>query len=551
VKHGSTTIGNAADNPTDPSALTSQQGARSIAYEFKSASWTIDVQVSPARGAGRNFLFAGHPTVACQPILDIPIIAWDPPTPASDPLPPTPDVNFCEDQKLNLVGANLKSDNLGGMGPNLGDPQEIRFGNVFQTAANQEVDLVITNLTAYAHNRQGDENCLNGEYGNINVLTGTSVSLKFELKVGDAPLQHVPRVAFTIFDVDEGRRNKGQEYVSVCGWDKWTVPANSELEQFEAPDGCVKHGSTTIGNAADNPRDPARLTEQQYARSIAYEFNSATWTIDIQVSPANGAGRNFLFAGHPSIGCPTQQPVDDPVDPGCDTTPCFEMPIPIDVPLPRTPPPTHICEDQRLSLLASRVRSDNLGGAGPRTSDPQEIRYGDVFRTPANQAVDLVITNLTEYKHNRQGEENCLNGQYGNINVLTGTSVSLKFELKVGDAPLQQVPRVAFTIFDVDQGRGLRGHEFVSVCGWNKWTVPDDSELVQFEAPDGCVKHGSTTRGNAADNPSDPAELTQQQAARSIAYEFTGSSWTIDVQVSPSRGAGRNFLFAGHPSIAC
>jgi hypothetical protein len=200
-----------------------------------------------------------------------------------------------------MCTSGVKS-NLGGLGPDFDEPEEIRYYNV-ETG----IDLVVTNLTTYTANYAG-RNGKNGCFGTLNLLTipyeNNSVLLKYSLmKTGTNDLaDNVGDVHFTIFDVDQGTST----LETVTFYDRVETvytDANCELEQSGSLETGLTFHSTTKGVGNDNPHDPMAMTGQQMDRSVTVQYTDKSWwTLTFTTeSSKEGGGRNLLFAGKSAL----------------------------------------------------------------------------------------------------------------------------------------------------------------------------------------------------------------------------------------------------------
>jgi len=188
--------------------------------------------------------------------------------------------------------------NLGGAGPDSGEA-EIRYKN----AANingQGVDLVVTAAGQYTPNQA--KSGVAGSFGVINVKCGTEVTLVFNIVDSESGAAvTVDNVALSWYDLDEGKKNKGRSTVTSCG-DGLLTSSSTELTTQKLGS-CWSATSSTRGTAADNPKSPFGMTQQQRERVATFPFSgvsSFTSTINVE---RGSKGRNFLFAIEPGVAC--------------------------------------------------------------------------------------------------------------------------------------------------------------------------------------------------------------------------------------------------------
>ena len=114
---------------------------------------------------------------------------------------------------LGFLCRQVTANNLGGLGPNFEDKQEIRYSSILRD--DDQVDMVVTVGEGYItvpnnHGISGSENNgLNGKFGQINVRGSSSAEFTFRLvhtgtdKLID--IQKDQKVQFSLYDFDAGK----------------------------------------------------------------------------------------------------------------------------------------------------------------------------------------------------------------------------------------------------------------------------------------------------------------------------------------------------------
>jgi len=142
-----------------------------------------------------------------------------------------------------------------------------------------------------------------GDFARINVQCGTDVLVE-AITVNTGTLVPVVQdsVAFTLYDMDEGKRHKGRVSLQTCGHTSATFPMETELSSFE-DNGCIRVGSCKKGAKGNDPTSLDGLTADQTKRSVTLMWSStAKMTFKISVGAGVG-GRNFQFAFAPTNAC--------------------------------------------------------------------------------------------------------------------------------------------------------------------------------------------------------------------------------------------------------
>jgi len=256
--------------------------------------------------------------------------------------------------------------------------------------------------------------------------------------------------------------------------------------------------------------------------------------------------------------------------------------------------------------LHENLKYNNLGGQGPATTDPPELRYEKVFSKPKYSpgvgwgylAVDLVVkvaegSAYHAFNTARNGlwpevpsgvdEQDT---QMGQINIDSGTESTFDFMfVESGSYIPYALTDVLFSVYDLDQnmmkkagwkfnkGKGkntgwLTNHEYVEFphehgSKVSNWTLSEDPPTAIKESGSndkGTLRFTSTEFGVLSDNPTNPRDLSPFQAAHTVTVNYADTS---KFQVTfgheyvggvPHIGkkpiGGRNVIFAG-PGIFC
>jgi len=231
----------------------------------------------------------------------------------------------------NFFNSEVTQNNLGGVGPNKEDKEEVRYANVADG-----VDLVLTTDSKnYATNPKVkeingkmnatgcDNNGILGKFGQVNVKGNTAVAMTFTLVESgtDTPVEVAPEqtIFFSVYDMDgnpDKKYGSSFEYVDfttpVDSWnitDKSTVQVKGDNDHLSAKAG-------RIGDDADNPTDPLAMTQLQKNSAVWITYKGRnTWgmTFGEKNNPKGKGGRNLMFAGRAEGDCP---PGDVPPPPG-------------------------------------------------------------------------------------------------------------------------------------------------------------------------------------------------------------------------------------------
>jgi len=171
--------------------------------------------------------------------------------------------------------------NLGGHGPDLGGPHGIRYHNVAISGGNS-VDMVVTAVSEY----HADNARINGQrldshlveglaraFGAVNLQAETSVELSVDFyKSGTNASVKMERFYFSVFDVDEGRHCKTEEF-AVGGFSHVYLTNSSRLAVQRSGEGALFRSS---GGEVPRPISPALLTVEQRDHAATFVFEGTS-----------------------------------------------------------------------------------------------------------------------------------------------------------------------------------------------------------------------------------------------------------------------------------
>jgi hypothetical protein len=199
-----------------------------------------------------------------------------------------------------------------------------------------------------------------------------------------------------------------------------------------------------------------------------------------------------------------------------------------------------------LDIRTATVVYNNLGGAGPDKSDPQEMRFrGGVSHD--GKPFDLVITAMTSYTAgnvNKNGKD----GGFGLITMKCDTETDFLFSFvdPGTSAPVVQ-EEVHMATYDLDgggaQGGGL---EHVSSMGYTGYVTDPNPNLLATLYDDGHTELRTQFQsiGTSHANPSDPDTLTADQRRNAVMFFYKNvSSFTVNFGITGG-DSGRTLFFS-------
>lgn len=282
-QYSSTTHGRGTNNPSDPFDLSEVAAAHTVSLEYPEglSEFTVNYAVTKAAEKklrpdymGRNFLFAGASSLY-----------------------------YCKTDPVSLTFDNsqVAYNNLGGGGPDINSPEGVKYTNV-ATVNGRSIDLTINAVGDYSPFK-ATKNGKAGKYGIINMKRGVEATFDFALTgTDDGQPVAIDALYFSVLDLDEGKRMKLREGVSVSGYASSYLTEDTEIKMTTLGSGVVRFDSSMPGNGRDNPKDPETLNERQKNRAATFLFDHAdSWRVQLFVGGGPPSGRNFMFAGKSSV----------------------------------------------------------------------------------------------------------------------------------------------------------------------------------------------------------------------------------------------------------
>ncbi|KAK3265345.1 hypothetical protein CYMTET_25960, partial [Cymbomonas tetramitiformis] len=192
--------------------------------------------------------------------------------------------------------------NLGGVGPDLDAPKEIRYSEVAQAQDSSWLDLVVVNTSTFS-TTEGSSGKKN-EFGRILVKYGSYVELTFSLVLSGTDTPAEPSTFYFSFsDLDTGNSGNNPEAVRAINFARYVLTDDTDLTATVLRSGETRFKAQSEGTTLDNPESPDNLTDYQQAHSVLLLYeNTASFDIRLQVGGEKqdgqgGEGRNFFFAG--------------------------------------------------------------------------------------------------------------------------------------------------------------------------------------------------------------------------------------------------------------
>jgi hypothetical protein len=235
---------------------------------------------------------------------------------------------FCQEPStfLHFENSTVTVNNLGGKGPMVGVPDEIRYSEIATDHDGTVLDLVVTADEVYGYVPSNvTKNGVHGQFGIVNLFCGPTktsseayVTFKI-VRTGTNDAYQLDAFAFTVFDFDTGLHEQQIEYVDMrattpgfdavgTGYASYIVTSTSELEVSTVSKGVDPTGkdvgwkrfsATKHGTEADNPTTSQNMAREIADKSVVFTFRkTSTFSMTLGITPTGyDSGRNFMFAG--------------------------------------------------------------------------------------------------------------------------------------------------------------------------------------------------------------------------------------------------------------
>jgi hypothetical protein len=208
------------------------------------------------------------------------------------------------------------------------------------------------------------------------------------------------------------------------------------------------------------------------------------------------------------------------------------------------------------NLKFKKMLYRNLGGLGPHTSQPPNVRYKNVAKTLDGSPVDMILEslNFVTAKPKKVG----LFGDSAVVNIKNGHTVD--FTARFVDSETSNPVKLGpfhLSVMDIDTGKE-GGQEELTIGGFSDYYLLDETELTKVEMDDGRTRFIAGEPGTGADNPVDPLMLTDVQAKRTVSFQFPGGLDRFEFSYKVAKVAyddydaeseGRHFFLSGMSSL--
>jgi len=449
--------------------------------------------------------------------------------------------------------------NLGGFGPDRGAPPGLRFKNVFKSDTNP-VDMVITNTSLYVPTRSNASG-MEDFYIMIDVADNTSVDLSVDFyKSGtETPMPIPSALTLGIFDFDMQMDGQAREEVVVGGFQSYALSENSTVRVTEEG-AFTTFTATAVGQEADNPTDPFNQTQTQLDKTVSVVFAKGIKHFDMTMRVNGGqvGGRQIMLSGWSTLSCPEvgsycstlQCPDGFAPLPNFETIRCpGELCTPADVDTCCSTLEDGFCDNhERLQFTEASLMHNNLGGAGPSML-PKHVRIDDVFPASAKPRTEMRIAVDGPYQMKPAPPENALVGGFFQVQVLSGSSVTLSLKLfdSLTGAPTRRT--FALTVGGISKATGDKSIESMSATGFEYYNVTDSTTL-SVTNEDGTVTFTSDVYSPDRDLPSS-TQLPPAQLDKAVNFKYVRTG-EVRLTLSVVGGGGyRTFLIGGHSNLGC
>jgi len=209
--------------------------------------------------------------------------------------------------------------------------------------------------------------------------------------------------------------------------------------------------------------------------------------------------------------------------------------------------PTDTCQKSVVVSLDTVIQN-NLAGSGP-DAGAQGIRFSRAALV-GGQVIDVVLKAVGG-TYGGKVSKNGKKGEFGVVSLKSGRTVDLEYSFVDSESGASvSLDAVALSFYDLDEGKKSSSRTTLTACGATNAIITTNTELT-VDRPNQCYAVSSSLHGTAANNPSSPGTLSEDQGARSVTLSYESVS-SIQVTVAMGKGWGsRNLFWSFQPSIAC
>jgi hypothetical protein len=202
---------------------------------------------------------------------------------------------------FDMRDATLTYNNLGGMGPNTADPQEMRFSSPTSASySGKPFDLVITALTSYT-NGNINNNKIDGGFGQFTMQAQTETNFKFSfVQPGTNNPVVQEEIHMATYDLDGGGTDKdgvqkgGLEYVSSTNYAGYVTDPDPNIVATLLPGHTVRTQFKSAGSSVGNPSDPDTMTADQRRNAVMFFYKNVS-SFEIRFGLQGGSGGRALM----------------------------------------------------------------------------------------------------------------------------------------------------------------------------------------------------------------------------------------------------------------
>lgn len=452
---------------------------------------------------------------------------------------------------MQLSASSLSYSNLGGAGPDHKLAPGILLMNVFPSRPG--IDMLV-NVDGPYFPPNPSENRMHNEFLGINLGPGGTTRLKATFLLDEQAIK-VPEFVFTVASLDSWITS-----INVTGAAAY---AHTDDAQFTAADGdgssiVLYPGAPSLPNAAP-PGPSFSMSEEAKIRAVAFVFTEVKEFEVTLHAHESGEGKTVWFTGSSNVECEDRalcqqyecpqyyEHRDHPHDIYCAGEPCGEVDL---TTCCKASLPEGCAMPEEFVLNRAGVVHSNLGGKGPDFDAPQSILFRDVF--PQGRLISLNITAMSNYTPDNT-RKNGLRGEFGVVNIETGTSVELLFEFVNRNgmpAPIDHGFWVS--LYDFDQQQDLGGRETVTTFGFETYKLSETTTVHVGRDSQGRTYFTAGEFGDYSDNPTHPKSLEDHQFDKTVSIKYPAGVSNFTMILEASDGfAGRNFEFSGYSYTPC
>lgn len=206
----------------------------------------------------------------------------------------------------NFNFSQVKINNLGGLGPDFGEPEVLLFGDVFPHSG-YHLDLEVTHAAGdYITKKPENNGCTDG-FLTINVRSDSDhphFLMRFKDPQTGQPAAFDSKFAITVLDIDSYSNGAEEVYIESAAISDYFLTEDSAINVTEQGTR-LRFRATEIGDSDDNPGPGYEYTPKQMRMAVFLDFDPTDqFNVILNIDRIDGKQhRNFYLTGETWLHC--------------------------------------------------------------------------------------------------------------------------------------------------------------------------------------------------------------------------------------------------------